>query len=174
MKSVGEVMALGRNFPEVLQKAVRMLGVGSDGVLDSPIPFKDQAEVEEYLRLATPRRLFAVAEGLYKNYYTVEEIFEFTKIDHWFLTQVKRVTDMAQTLEAASSLDKDLLRQAKIVGFADAEIARLTGKTFKEVYELRRTHKVLPVTKQIDTLAAEFPAQTNYLYTTYLGNENDV
>ncbi|NCP67443.1 carbamoyl-phosphate synthase large subunit [bacterium] len=174
MKSVGEVMALGRNFPEVLQKAVRMLGLGSEGILDSPIAFKDKAEVTEYLQLATPRRLFAVSEALYKNYYTVEEIFEFTKIDHWFLTQVKRVTDMAQTLEKNKTLDVESLRAAKVLGFSDEMIARLVSKTFKDIYLLRRELNILPVAKQVDTLAAEFPAQTNYLYTTYLGNTNDV
>ncbi len=174
MKSVGEVMALGRNFPEVIQKAVRMLGLGSEGILDSPIPFKDKGDVTEYLQLATPRRLFAVSEALYKNYYTVEEIFEFTKIDHWFLTQVKRVTDMAQALEKNKVLDKNLLLKAKVLGFSDEMIARLVGKTFKDIYTLRRKFGVLPVSKQVDTLAAEFPAQTNYLYTTYLGETNDV
>ena len=174
MKSVGEVMALGRNFPEVIQKAVRMLGLGSEGVLDSPVPFKDKAEVTEYLTLATPRRLFAVAEALFKNYYTVEEIFEFTKIDHWFLTQLKRITDLAQSLEKNKTLDKEILLKAKVLGFSDEMIARLVGKTFRDIYTLRRELGVLPVAKQVDTLAAEFPAQTNYLYTTYLGNTNDV
>lgn len=174
MKSVGEVMALGRNFPEVAQKAVRMLGVGSQGLLDSPVKFKDKAEVTAFLEKATPRRLFAVAEALFKNYYTVEEIFEFTKIDHWFLTQVKRVTDMGQELANSGQLTAHSLKKSKMLGFSDSEIARLTGKTFKEVYDLRRQHGILPVTKQIDTLAAEFPAQTNYLYTTYLGEKNDV
>lgn len=174
MKSVGEVMALGRNFPEVIQKAVRMLGLGSEGILDSPIPFKDKAEITEYLQLATPRRLFAVSEALFKNYYTVEEIFEFTKIDHWFLTQLKRVTDMAQELEKNKTLDKQILLNAKVLGFSDEMIARLVGKSFKDIYKLRRELGVLPVSKQVDTLAAEFPAQTNYLYTTYLGDTNDV
>jgi len=174
MKSVGEVMALGRNFPEVIQKAVRMLGLGSEGVLDSPIAFKDKADVTEYLKLATPRRLFAISEALFKNYYTVEEIFEFTKIDHWFLTQLKRITDMAQELEKNKTLDEKSLRDAKVLGFSDEMIARLVGKTFKDIYKLRRELGVLPVAKQVDTLAAEFPAQTNYLYTTYLGETNDV
>lgn len=175
MKSVGEVMALGRNFPEVLQKAVRMLGLGSEGILDSPVVFKDKQEVTEYLQLATPRRLFAVSEALYKNYYTVEEIFEFTKIDHWFLTQIRRITDMAQNLQKQKhkTLKAETIRAAKVLGFSDEMLARLVGKTFKEVYTLRRELGILPVAKQVDTLAAEFPAQTNYLYTTYLGETND-
>ena len=172
MKSVGEVMALGRNFPEVVQKAVRMLGIGSHGILDSPIAFGDKADVKENLTTASPRRLFAVAEAMYQNYFTEEEIFELTKIDHWFLTQVKRITDFAQELESHNGdLTVELIQKAKVLGFADQEIARLTNKTFKEVYEYRQQNGIKPVTKQIDTLAAEFPAQTNYLYTTYLGNK---
>jgi len=148
--------------------------LGSEGVLDSPIAFKDKADVTEYLKLATPRRLFAISEALFKNYYTVEEIFEFTKIDHWFLTQLKRITDMAQELEKHKTLDEKSLRDAKVLGFSDEMIARLVGKTFKDIYKLRRELGVLPVAKQVDTLAAEFPAQTNYLYTTYLGETNDI
>ncbi len=173
MKSVGEVMALGRNFPEVVQKAVRMLGIGSHGILDSPISFDSKKEIEKNLKTASPRRLFAVAEALYQNYFTTEEIFDLTKIDHWFLSQVKRITDFAQKLEREGLNDTNLL-EAKNLGFSDQEIGRLTKKSFKEVYELRKKADIKPVTKQIDTLAAEFPAQTNYLYTTYLGEKNDV
>ncbi len=174
MKSVGEVMALGRNFPEVVQKAVRMLGIGSHGILDAPAKFEDKADVEENLRMASPRRIFAVAEGLYQDYFTVDEIFEMTKIDRWFLMQMKRITDFAQRLEKSGIKNPEIIKEAKVLGFADQEIARLTGKSFKEIYQMRRDHNIAPVTKQIDTLAAEFPAQTNYLYTTYLGNKNDV
>ena len=173
MKSVGEVMALGRNFPEVLQKGVRMLGIGSDGILSSPIEFKDKAEVAENLNIASPRRVFAVAEALYKDYFTAEEVFQMTKIDHWFLGQIERVTNCAKDLNK-NGLNLENLKHSKVLGFSDSEIARLTGKTFKEVYDLRRKHNMTPVTNQIDTLAAEFPAQTNYLYTTYLGEKDDV
>ncbi len=173
MKSVGEVMALGRNFPEVVQKAIRMLAIGSEGILDSPIKFKSKEDIEANLRIASPRRIFAVAEALWKKYFTVDDIFEMTKIDRWFLEEIKRIVDCAFELNE-NKLDKALLRKAKVLGFSDAEIARLNGKEKYEVRSLRKEHGILPVTKQIDTLAAEFPAATNYLYTTYLGVQNDV
>ena len=175
MKSVGEVMALGRNFPEVLQKGVRMLGIGSDGILDSPIEFKDKADIESNMRIASPRRLFAIAEALYADHFTLEEVYQMTKIDHWFLGQMERITNMGKELAAnKGTITAEQLKKAKVVGFSDGEIGRLIGKTFKEVYELRREHGLTPVTNQIDTLAAEFPAKTNYLYTTYLGEKDDV
>ncbi len=182
MKSVGEVMALGRNFPEVLQKAIRMLAIGSEGILDSPIKFKDKKEVEENIRIASPRRLFAIAEGLFANYFTLEEIWEMTKIDHWFLQQIERITDCAKALAKKGNdqsnrklkLDASELLNAKILGFSDTEIARLCHHTATDIRKQRLQHGIKPVTKQIDTLAAEFPAQTNYLYTTYLGEKDDV
>ncbi len=176
MKSVGEVMALGRNFPEVLQKAIRMLGIGSEGILDSPVKFDDKSEVKKYLSISTPRRLFAVAEALYQEYFDIEEIFELTKIDRWFLQQIKRITDQAQILNTLkiTDLDKEVLLKSKILGFSDGEIARLVGSDFKAIYNLRKQQSIKPITNQIDTLAAEFPAKTNYLYTTYLGNKDDV
>ncbi|MDH3324293.1 MAG: carbamoyl-phosphate synthase large subunit [Candidatus Peregrinibacteria bacterium] len=172
MKSVGEVMALGRNFPEVLQKAVRMLAIGSEGILDSPIKFKTKEDVEKNLTTASPRRIFAVAQALFQNFFTVDEIFEMTKIDRWFLDQVERIITCAHKIK--NNFNADILRQAKNLGFSDVEISRLTNKSFAEIRELRKKENIVPVTKQIDTLAAEFPAATNYLYTTYLGNKNDV
>ena len=175
MKSVGEVMALGRSFPEVIQKAVRMLNIGSEGVLDSPLKFADKKDTIKFLKTASPRRIFAVAEALFKDYCTVEEIFEFTKIDRWFLTQTQRITDFAKQLtQNNGELTAETLKQAKELGFSDKEIGRLTQKSFEDVYTLRRKYNIKPVTKQVDTLAAEFPAQTNYLYTTYLGKKDDV
>lgn len=176
MKSVGEVMALGRNFPEVLQKAIRMLAIGSEGILDSPTEFKNKADVEENISIASPRRLFAIAQGLYQDYFTLEEVWEMTKIDRWFLQQVERVTNGAKILDKLSidNIDEVTLRKAKVLGFSDKDIARLIGSDFNTVRALRKQHKILPITKQIDTLAAEFPAQTNYLYTTYLGTKDDV
>ncbi len=178
MKSVGEVMALGRNFPECIQKAVRMLAVGSEGVLNSPVKFEGKAELEKYIKIPSPQRLFAITEALFTKAFSLEEIWEMTKIDRWFLQQLERITDCARILESIGSRNDDissaLLRDAKILGFSDNEIARLTKKTPKEVRTQRTHANILPVTKQIDTLAAEFPAQTNYLYTTYLGKEDDV
>lgn len=166
-------MALGRNFPECIQKAVRMLAVGSEGVLDSPTKFESKEELEEHIRIASPRRLFAIAESLYSKTFTLEEIWEMTKIDRWFLQQLKRITDCANTLEAGK-LHESLLRDAKVLGFSDNEIARLTKKDAKDIRKERIEKGIRPITKQIDTLAAEFPAQTNYLYTTYLAKEDDV
>lgn len=173
MKSVGEVMALGRNFPEAIQKAVRMLALGSEGVLDSPIKFEKQ-ELESHLKTASPRRLFAVAEALYSGEFDIEAIWERTKIDRWFLQQLQRITDCARELDGAKSLPVELLKRAKLLGFSDNEIARRTQTSFEEIRSVRKKAGIVPVTKQIDTLAAEFPAQTNYLYTTYLGEKNDV
>ncbi len=174
MKSVGEVMALGRNFPETVQKAVRMLSVGAQGVLMSPIEFKSDAALESAIRIASPRRLFAVAEGLYSEKFNVEKIWEMTKIDHWFLQQMDRIAVCARELDKAHDLKADLLREAKVLGFADVDIAQRFKISENDVRELRKKYEILPITKQVDTLAAEFPAQTNYLYTTYLGKKNDV
>ncbi len=173
MKSVGEVMALGRTFPECIQKAVRMLAIGSEGVLDSPTDFSDKELLTEAIKIASPQRIFAVSQALYQNIYTVEEIWEMTKIDHWFLYQLKRITDFAQELPEAE-LNEETIKEAKELGFSDNTIAELTKKSTEEIRKLRRQGNIAPITKQIDTLAAEFPAQTNYLYTTYHGEKNDV
>jgi len=174
MKSVGEVMALGRNFPEVVQKAVRMLAIGADGVLQSPIKFKTDEELKSSILIASPRRLFAVSHALYTEIFDVEQIWEMTKIDRWFLQQLDRIAIFARELDAAIDLDKELLRNAKILGFSDSEIAKRMKSSEKEVRALRKKLGIIPVAKQVDTLAAEFPAQTNYLYTTYLGKKFDV
>ena len=174
MKSVGEVMALGRNFPEVVQKAARMLSVGAQGVLMTPIDFSDDAELEDAIRVASPRRLFAIAHALYVKKFDVEKIWAMTKIDHWFLQQMDRIAVCARELDKAKKIDEKLLREAKVLGFADIDIAARFKISENEVRELRKKLGIIPVTKQVDTLAAEFPAQTNYLYTTYLGKKNDV
>jgi len=173
MKSVGEVMALGRNFPECLQKAIRMLSIGSEGVLDSPHPFVSKKELKESIKTPCPQRVFAIAEALFSDVMTAEDIYKLTKIDPWFITQVQRITDHAHVLQKRG-ITAETLKKAKILGFSDEEIARLTKKSFSDVRKARKQHKIQPVTKQIDTLAAEFPARTNYLYTTYLGEKNDV
>ncbi len=174
MKSVGEVMALGRNFPEVVQKAVRMLAIGANGVLHSPIEFKTDEELKSSILIASPRRLFAVSHSLYTETFDVEQIWEMTKIDRWFLQQLDRIAVFARELDAATDLDKELLRKAKVLGFSDVEIAKRMKSSEKEVRALRKKLGIIPVAKQVDTLAAEFPAQTNYLYTTYLGEKMDI
>ncbi len=173
MKSVGEVMALGRNFPEALQKAIRMLSTGSDGILDSPIPFSDKKSIEQAIIVASPSRLFVIAHALFKNTFSLEEIWSMTKIDRWFLQQIQRITDMAQELQK-NTINPKLLHTAKLLGFSDAEIARLTYGSETEIRSLRKILKIIPCIKQIDTLAAEFPAQTNYLYLTYSADEDDI
>lgn len=178
MKSVGEVMALGRNFPEVFQKAMRMLNIGSEGLLDSPYKFKDTAKITQSIKVPCPARPFAIAKALFEDIYTMQEIHDLSKIDLWFLQQIKRISDMGKLLVEthgnASKLDEDLLRKAKLVGFSDKEIGRLTGQTMMEIRTQRQALGIRPFTKQIDTLAAEFPAQTNYLYTTYGAKSDDV
>ncbi len=172
MKSVGEVMALGRNFPEALQKAIRMLALRSEGILDSPFPFHKE-ELKTYIQIASPHRLFAIAKALYEDLFSLEEIFHMTKIDRWFLFQIKRITDMAHEIDT-KKLNVELLRNAKMLGFSDKDIARLSGKTAEDIRKQRKTHGIIPCVKQIDTLAAEFPAKTNYLYTSYVGEKDDV
>lgn len=174
MKSVGEVMALGRSFPEVVQKAVRMLAIGAQGVLMSPIEFKTDAELEDAIRVASPRRLFAVSHALYTEKFDVEKVWAMTKIDRWFLQQLDRVAVCARTLDSTKKMNTGILMEAKLLGFSDVEIAKRTNATKQKIRDLRKKFDITPATKQVDTLAAEFPAQTNYLYTSYLGEKNDV
>ncbi len=170
MKSVGEVMALGRSFPEALQKAIRMLNIGASGLSDHPHQFKNPAkEIEQ----ATDHRLFALYDFL-RGGGGVAEAHNLSHIDNWFLEQIDRVRVMEQALIAAPGLTEPLLRTAKLTGFADLTIARLKHLTEAGVRTQRRGWGIRPVVKQIDTLAGEFDAETNYLYTTYHGATNDV
>jgi len=186
MLSVGEVMAIGRTFEEVIQKACRMVNpnlAGLDGE-DSNI-VDDDADLEEILRNATDERLFAVQLALERGW-TVDKIFGLTKIDPWFLSKLHNIATMRNACKHAGSLDelvkenpKQRLRALKIAGFSDRQIAKYVGlpETREGEYEVRSLRKkfgVIPVVKQIDTLAAEFPAQTNYLYMTYSGDTDDV
>ena len=173
MKSVGEVMALGRNFPEALQKAIRMLALRSEGILDSPLPFQSKEELKMHIEVPSPRRVFAIAKALHEGVFSLEEIFHLTKIDRWFLFQIKRITDFAREIESKKLTEK-IMRESKVLGFSDREIARLAGKKPEEIRKLRKTFGIIPCVKQIDTLAAEFPAQTNYLYTSYVGRKDDI
>ena len=173
MKSVGEVMALGRNFTESLQKAVRMLAIGSDGVLDPPREFESAAEIEQKIRVASPQRIFAIGAAMHRGIFSAEQIWQMTKIDRWFLAQIQKITDFAQKI-SGKTLDETQMREAKILGFSDREIARLSAEKDEiAVRQKRKKWNIVPTTKQIDTLAAEFPAQTNYLYTTFAAHKND-
>ena len=182
MKSVGEVMAIGRTFEEAIQKGLRMIGQGMHGFVGNNQ--RDLSELEHALKEPTDKRILAIAQAMFKGY-TVERIHELTRIDKWFLYRLQNIIVTARELngyDTLESLPEPLLRQAKEQGFSDFQIAREifkgnmveAEKANLEVRALRKKLGVLPVVKQIDTLAAEYPAQTNYLYLTYNGRENDV
>ena len=183
MKSVGEVMAIGRTFEEAIQKGLRMIGQGMHGFTENReinIP-----DVEAALKEPTDRRIFVIAKA-FKEGYTVDRIHELTKIDRWFLYKLREIIDTSEELEGFNDLaevPEFLLRVAKERGFSDFQIARsiykdaFTADTDGYMARVRAHRKALgivPVVKQIDTLAAEYPAATNYLYLTYNGTENDV
>lgn len=172
MKSVGEVMALGRTFEEALQKAMRMINIGVDGLYPVTMQFKDLAKE---VKRPTPRRIFAVAKAL-EGQWSVDEVSIATGIDRWFLQAIERARKTGDALFKTKSdpLTPELLLRAKKQGFSDAAIAAIREVSMEEIRAERKAAKILPVVKQIDTLAGEFPAQTNYLYMTYHGRENDI
>ncbi|MBU0979944.1 MAG: carbamoyl-phosphate synthase large subunit [Nanoarchaeota archaeon] len=210
MKSVGEVMAIGRKFEEALQKAVRMVNPGLIGLSGNDIPFES---LDDELRHPTDKRVFAVVKALEQGY-TVDRIHDLTMIDRWFLHKIKNIVEIERELrknklsqdataintsrlaqtsagragsaggqddggKMSQGPDRDLLRKAKSHGFSDRQIAKLTfgDDSFSsemKVRHLRKEHGILPVIKRIDTLAAEYPCHTNYLYLTYNGNEDDI
>lgn len=183
MKSVGEVMAIGRTFEEALQKGLRMIGQGMHGFVENREP--NMPDLDVALSEPTDKRIFAIARALRKGY-TVDRIHELTKIDRWFLYKLANITDTRDELErydCVDALPTELLRLAKQQGFSDFQIARaLYGDRMTTesapLSDLVRAHRkslgITPVVKQIDTLAAEYPAQTNYLYLTYNGSRNDI
>ncbi len=182
MKSVGEVMAIGRNFEEAIQKGLRMIGQGMHGFVENKeleIP-----DIDKSLREPTDKRVFVISKAMHKGY-SVDEIHELTKIDRWFLNKLKHIIDIDERLKKCNvnTLDKALLREAKVYGFTDFQIARAVNlekeignmhKAMLVIRSLRKNYGILPVVKQIDTLAAEYPAQTNYLYVTYAGVKSDI
>ena len=172
MKSVGEVMSLGRSFEEVLQKAIRMLDVGLKGFVCNELKF---ADLDKELSQPTDKRIFAIAVAMQKGY-TVEKIHQLTKITPWFLFKMKNIveTELKMKQKSLLGIDFDLMKEAKQNGFSDLQIAELVHSTENEVRVKRKLLGVLPVVKQIDTMAAEYPAQTNYLYLTYHGVEHDI
>ena len=182
MKSVGEVMAIGRNFEEAIQKGLRMIGQGMHGFVENKELEID--DIDAALREPTDKRIFVISKAMHKGY-TIDQIHELTKIDHWFLHKLKHIIDVDEQLKTCNinTLDKNLLRTAKVYGFTDFQIARAVGledevgnmhKAVLVVRQLRKSYGILPVVKQIDTLAAEYPAQTNYLYVTYSGVASDI
>ena len=182
MKSVGEVMAIGRNFEEAIQKGLRMIGQGMHGFVENKeleIPCIDEA-----LKEPTDKRVFVISKAMQKGY-TVDQIHNLTKIDRWFLYKLKHIIDIDEQLKRhnINTVDASLLRDAKVYGFTDFQIARALKlendypnmhHALLVVRNLRKRYDILPVVKQIDTLAAEYPAQTNYLYVTYSGTASDV
>ncbi len=175
MKAIGEVMAIGRNFEEVIQKAIRMLEIGREVTEDSPV-FEDTEKIKEELKSPTDQRLFAVADA-FRMGMTVDEIHDISGIDRWFLYKIKNITDMHEKLNKVRFSDdgfKDELVEAKKIGFSDNKIAECMGVAPERVRTLRKHYGILPVVKQIDTLAAEYPAKTNYLYMTYNGSFDDI
>ena len=182
MKSVGEVMSIGRTFEEAIQKGIRMIGQGMHGFTGNrDLEFED---IERELAQPTDMRIFVIADALEKGY-SVDQIFELTKIDKWFLVKLQNIFNYKTLLEQYNSLDDlpdEELRKAKILGFSDFQVARHvmdpdSGSIQEKMLEVRSHRKarnILPVVKQIDTLAAEYPAQTNYLYMTYSGVEHDI
>ena len=179
MKSVGEVMAIGRTFEEAIQKGLRMIGQGMHGFVEN----KELviADIDKALREPTDKRIFVISKA-FRAGYTVGQVHELTKIDKWFLEKLMNIMNTSKELHsfAPSTIPLDLLRKAKIQGFSDFQIARAVGyegdmeEGILYVRNLRKRAGILPVVKQIDTLAAEYPAQTNYLYLTYSGVANDV
>jgi carbamoyl-phosphate synthase large subunit len=169
MKSVGEVMALGRSFPEALQKAIRMLNIGAQGLSMHPYKFKDP-ELE--IKNPTDRRIFAIYEAI-KSGTTLSDIHDMSNIDMWFLNHMLGIRDLEIKL-SKNELSRDLLIEAKKAGFADAVIAELMNKSEQELRKQRISWNIKPSIKQIDTLAGEFESETNYLYVTYHGKSNDV
>lgn len=182
MKSVGEIMAIGRTIEEAIQKGLRMIGQGMHGFVENKelvIP-----DIDKSLREPTDNRIFVISKA-FRASYTIDQIHDLTKIDKFFLHKLRNIIDTAEELEALSQISDispELMRRAKVQGFSDFQIARAVLKhTIKdmdaaqlEVRELRKSMGVTPVVRQIDTLAAEYPAKTNYLYLTYDGHRHDV
>ena len=182
MKSVGEVMAIGRTFEEAIQKGLRMIGQGMHGFIENKeLVIED---IDKALKEPTDKRIFIIAKAMAQGY-TIDQIHDLTKIDKWFLQKLKNIYDIDNCLHQCANinvLEADLLREAKIYGFTDFQVARALGME-KEmdiedatlaVRAKRKQMGILPVVKQIDTLAAEYPAQTNYLYLTYSGVAHDI
>lgn len=175
MKSVGEVMALGRSFEEVVQKGLRMLQVGFVGLVANERLNIKTENLKREIAVPTPRRILAVAEAIRRGWST-KKIADLSKIDKWFLDKLKNIVEMERTLKQAQSdkLTSQILKEAKKMGFSDKQIGLITGKTEMEVRAMRKKLGVVPVVKQIDTMAGEFPAKTNYLYLTYHGESDDL
>ena len=180
MKSVGEVMAIGRNFEEAIQKAIRMCEIGKDGLIansdilkSNPRDYEDNIEsIEQALLHPNDEVIFSVIKAMSAGM-TIKRINELSAIDPWFLTRIKKIFDMHNKL-CKSTFDEDIIREAKKMGFSDKQIGRCLGLDELNIRDLRQKFGIKPIIKQIDTLAAEWPAKTNYLYMTYGGQTDDI
>ena len=172
MKSVGEVMAIARSFEEALQKSIRMLDIGVNGLVGHDLKFDD---LEKELEEPTDKRIFAVAEAIRRGY-AIDEIARLSNINRWFLYKIRNIVDIEKGLRGhtLADLPEELLREAKKRGFSDLQVAGMIGCGETEIRSFRKKYKIVPWVKQIDTLAAEYPARTNYLYLTYNGAEDDI
>ena len=184
MKSVGEVMAIGRTFEEAIQKGLRMIGQGMHGFVgNKDLEFDDIHQIEKELSTPTDMRVFVIAEALHKGF-SIDKIHALTKIDKWFLYKLKSIYDIRQNItnfDSIESLPLELLKESKKAGYSDFQIAKLLLKESGDIADYsqiirdyRKEKNIVPYVKQIDTLAAEYPAQTNYLYLTYNGDEHDI
>lgn len=177
MKSVGEVMAIGRTMEESIQKALRMVDPSNAG-FQPKNRFETMQELKAELKVPTDKRIFAIAQALHEKTMTVDEIHDITKIDHWFLRRLEDIVKTWDQMEVTTvdEMSNDLLIEAKQNGYSDVQIAACSkGDATEDQVRAKRTAAgIVPYIKQIDTLAAEFPAETNYLYMTYHGAENDV
>lgn len=172
MKSVGEVMAIARTFEEVLQKAIRMLELGYIGLVGNNF---DSINLDEKISRPTDKRIFYIAKALEAGY-SVERIYELSKIDKWFIYKIKNIVEYFLKFSNTKITDwsTEEIRRAKQLGFSDKQLAIMTSSSENFIRDYRKARNVFPAIKQIDTLAAEFPAKTNYLYVTYNGTEDDI
>ena len=180
MKSVGEVMSIGRNFEEIIQKGLRMIGQGANGFVGNKDIKVD--DIDKALNEPTDNRIFVISKAMQAGY-TVEQIHSLTKIDRWFLNKLQGIVNTHKEMkkyDCCEHMPLDLLKKAKVQGFSDVQVANALYKGMDSeqaediVRAFRKAHGIIPCVKQIDTLAAEYPAATNYLYLTYGGNFNDV
>ncbi len=175
MKSVGEIMAIGRKFEETLQKAIRMLNIGMNGLVCNKTEL-DYKGLELEIKTPTDRRVFAIAEAI-KRGFSIDHIYELSKIDKWFLYKIKNIVETekkARKCKKISRMNQDLMLECKQQGFSDKQIGIMLNSEELTVRKARKEWNIIPKIKQIDTLAAEYPAKTNYLYVTYNGDSDDI
>jgi len=170
MQSVGEVMAIGRNFAETLQKALRMLNQGTEGVIKETS--SSRAKLEKLITIPNSKRIYQISESLLKGT-SPQKVANLTKIDFWFIAEIAKIVDFYKTIRN-TKLNHEILKKAKLLGFSDNQLSEISQTSKNKISKLRKKENIFPVVKQIDTLAAEYPAKTNYLYLTYQGEKDDL